>query len=153
MLSLMINNVFSAMIKIYTDGACDFNTRNANNIGGWSYVVVDADDNQLIFNHGHMRNTTNNRMELLAAIKALTEYKSEDNIVVYSDSTYLVNTMMLGWKRNKNHDLWTQLDELKTPNVEFIHVKGHNGDKYNEMCDKLATRKPLDKNTLEIDLK
>ena len=149
----MTNKEFSAMTKIYTDGACDFNTRNANNIGGWSYVVVDSNDNQLIFNHGHMKTTTNNRMELMAAIKALTEYKSDDDIVIYSDSTYLVNTMMCGWKRNKNHDLWAQLDELKTDKIKFVHVKGHNGDKYNEMCDKLATRKPVDKNLIEIDLK
>lgn len=130
-------------MTIYTDGACNFNTRNSNNIGGWSYVIVD-DKNQMIKEEtGRYIKTTNNRMELMAAIKALENITTrDDNILLLSDSAYLVNTMMKGWKRNTNHDLWSRLDCLsRERTVTFKHVKGHDGNTWNERCDKLATQK------------
>ncbi len=126
------------MIEIYTDGACNFNTRGARNLGGWSYVVV-KDGSVFSEGHGKFRNTTNNRMELMAAIKALTYISKQttDSMILYSDSQYLVKTMMEGWKRKKNNDLWDQLD--KFPNVLYVHVKGHADNEFNERCDRLAT--------------
>ncbi len=83
--------------------------------------------------------TTNNRMELTAAIKGLESVTSGAPVVLYSDSEYLVNTMTKNWKRRANQDLWRQLDSLvsKRP-VTWLWVRGHNGDRWNEEADRLA---------------
>ncbi len=79
--------------------------------------------------------TTNNRMEI-AAVTAAVEAGAT---VIYTDSMYVVGTLTLGWKRRKNHDMWVALDEkLKNLQVEIIHIKGHNGDLFNERADQLA---------------
>ena len=97
--------------------------------------------------------TTNNRMELMAAISGLEALKEPCAVTLYSDSKYLVDAFLLGWvfswKKNgwkrgkdelKNPDLWARLYELcEIHKVEFVWVKGHNGHDYNERCDKLAT--------------
>lgn len=143
-------------MKIYTDGAC---TKAGS--GGWAFVCVR--DGDVVFTHsGGMRKTTNNQMELIAFIEAvkhaLRHYKSEKVIVVLSDSQYVVrgaNTWLSGWKSNRwrtskrkpvaNEGLWRQIDALLSSWRDKGHVplsikwvRGHNGDYFNEVADKLA---------------
>ena len=106
--------------KIYTDGACSGNPGP----GGWGAVIFDNDNNQTNIS-GKEKNTTNNRMEILAAIMALKKIKSNSQITIYTDSTYVKNGItewMFKWKKNdwktaskkpvKNKDLWIKLDKL-----------------------------------------
>lgn len=126
---------------IYTDGA--FSIKRSS--GGWSLVEV-KNNNILYYTSNKVDNTTNNRMELIAVIRALYHCLKQhiDNCVILSDSMYVIGCGALGWKRNKNLDLWNIFDKLllkiknKKYNIQFIHVKGHNGEKYNEIVDKLA---------------
>ena len=106
--------------KIYTDGACSGNPGP----GGWGAVILDQDDKQKNIS-GSEKNTTNNRMELLAAIMSLKKIKTNSEVVIFTDSTYVKNGItewMKNWKKNgwknsskkpvKNKDLWHQLDRL-----------------------------------------
>lgn len=134
-------------MKIYTDGACVGNPGP----GGWGVVIVKADG--LEEYSGHEPNTTNNRMELTAAIKGLELVSPGTKVEICSDSAYLVNCFRCGWLEswkkygwrtaNKkpvlNKDLWLRLDELaSTRKVSWTKVKGHDGDEYNEQADFLA---------------
>jgi len=135
--------------KIYTDGACSGNPGP----GGWGAVILDQENNQKNIS-GNEKNTTNNRMELLAAIMALKKIKSNSDIVIYTDSIYVKNGItewMVKWKKNgwktankkqvKNKDLWIKLDELrKKNNVVWKWVRGHSTNKYNNLADELATQ-------------
>jgi len=129
--------------KIYTDGACSGNPGP----GGWGAVIFDNENNQKNFS-GNEKNTTNNRMELLATIMALKKIKSNSDVVIYTDSTYVKNGItewIAKWKKNgwknsnkkpvKNKDLWLILDELCEK-----WVKGHSTNKFNNLADKLATQ-------------
>ena len=120
----------------YSDGAC----KTSNISGGWAFVVV-KDEEKVHSAFGPVENTTNNRMEIMASVKAL-EYcvkNSIDSVTLITDSMYVIGTMSEGWKRNKNEDLWPILDELSEKiNVTWKHVKGHAGQKWNELCDILA---------------
>ena len=134
--------------KIYTDGACSGNPGP----GGWGAVIFDNDNNQTKIS-GKEKNTTNNRMEILAAIMALKKIKSNSQITIYTDSTYVKNGItewMFNWKKNdwktaskkpvKNKDLWIKLDKLCQKNkVSWKWVKGHATNKYNNLADQLAT--------------
>ena len=134
--------------KIYTDGACSGNPGP----GGWGAVIFDNDNNQTNIS-GKEKNTTNNRMEILAAIMALKKIKSNSQITIYTDSTYVKNGItewMFNWKKNdwktaskkpvKNKDLWIKLDKLCQKNkVSWKWVKGHSANKYNNLADQLAT--------------
>ena len=134
--------------KIYTDGACSGNPGP----GGWGAVIFDSDNNQTNIS-GKEKNTTNNRMEILAAIMALKKIKSNSQITIYTDSTYVKNGItewMFNWKKNdwktaskkpvKNKDLWIKLDKLCEKNkVSWKWVKGHATNKYNNLADQLAT--------------
>ena len=135
-------------MKIYTDGSCLGNP----GAGGWAAVIVDENDNrEELF--GGEEHTTNNRMELTAAIKALEKISEEESVELFTDSNYLKNAFTNGWlvkwKRNGwqtatggnvlNQDLWLRLDELiSTREVKFNWVKGHAGNFFNERCDTLA---------------
>lgn len=136
------------MIKIYTDGSCLGNP----GAGGWAAVIVD-DFNQREEIFGGEEHTTNNRMELTAAIKALEKIPAGSSVELFTDSSYLKNAFTNGWlanwKRNGwktankkpvlNQDLWLALDELiSARDVKFNWVKGHAGDFFNERCDTLA---------------
>ena len=135
--------------KIYTDGACSGNPGP----GGWGAVIFDEENNQTNIS-GNEKNTTNNRMELLAAIMALKKIKSNSDIVIYTDSVYVKNGItewMIKWEKNgwknankkpvKNKDLWVKLDGLcKKSNVSWKWVKGHSTNKYNNLADELAAR-------------
>ena len=121
-------------IHIYTDGACKGNPGP----GGWAAIVRrSGEDTELA---GHEDGTTNNRMEVLAAIMGLEAAPERSNITLYSDSQYLVNTMTKGWKRKANLDLWNRLDALVARrDVAWEWVRGHVGHPENERADKLAT--------------
>lgn len=124
------------MVEIYTDGAYS----SLRNQGGWAFVVL-KDGVKVSSGFDAVLNTTNNRMEILSAIEAIKHMKEQNisEFTIYSDSMYLVGTMTLNWKRKKNVDLWIIMDELISGlNITWLHVKGHEGDKYNEMCDMLA---------------
>lgn len=126
----------------YTDGAYS-SSRDQGGIG-----VVILKYNKPILKYSKMyKNTTNNRMELGAIIVALKAIKKPiDSVIIYTDSMYCIGCASLGWKRKKNQPLWKIFDEEfkrvseLCPKIEFRHVKGHEGNYYNEMCDKLAVK-------------
>ena len=118
---------------IFTDGACQGNPGR----GGWAAVTIRDGQRHII--SGNDRHTTNNRMELTAAIKGLEGAPRDQEVVIYTDSQYLVNTMTRGWKRNANLDLWEKLDQLcKDRKVTWKWVRGHQGTPGNEIADKVA---------------
>lgn len=134
-------------ITIYTDGACSGNP----GCGGWAAVIFYGDNKKEI--SGAKEDTTNNQMELTAAIEGLKALTRPCKVKLYSDSAYLVNAYVNGWvdawKKNgwqnsskqpvKNIKLWEELEELrKIHDVSFIKVKGHADNEYNNRCDELA---------------
>lgn len=136
---------------IYTDGAC----RDNPGPGGWGAYLVYGDHEKKI--SGAEVHTTSNRMELMAAIKALSIIKGEPAARIVTDSVYLKNGITVWierWRQNgwrtanrtavKNQDLWQSLDRLiKQLNVEWVWVRGHTGQPGNETADRLA-RKAID---------
>ena len=123
------------MIEVYTDGAYS-SSRNQGGLG-----IVFIKDNKVIAKFSKTyKNTTNNRMELIAVIIALQSIKDENEITIYSDSMYVIGTATQGWKRKKNLDLWEKydavIDSFKT--VTFKHVKGHSTNMFNNLCDEMA---------------
>ena len=122
-------------IVIHTDGACKGNPGQ----GGWG-AVIEQNGDQIRLSGGEPQ-TTNNRMEMTAVIKGLEAVDRSAKVLISSDSTYVVNTMTKGWKRKANHDLWEQLDALvKIRDVSWRWVRGHSGDRGNELADALATK-------------
>ncbi len=133
-------------VDIYTDGACSGNPGP----GGWAAILKKGETEKEI--SGAEAMTTNNRMELTAAIKALEELKRPCAVTLYSDSRYLVDSVTKGWvfswqKKNwikqgksvPNTDLWLRLlGLLETHEVRFVWVKGHASNPYNNRCDELA---------------
>ncbi len=135
-------------VQIYTDGACSGNPGP----GGWGVVLLYGEHSKEL--SGFEPETTNNRMELQAAIEGLSVLKEACQVQLYSDSSYLVNAFEKGWLDNwqrknwqtankqpvLNQDLWqTLLQYTKKHAVEFIKVKGHSDNPYNNRCDELAT--------------
>jgi len=121
------------MIHIYTDGACAGNPGP----GGWAAVIMDGSKKREI--KGREENTTNNRMEILAAIKGLEQTPPGSQVTIHSDSQYLVRTMTENWKRSANLNLWHELDELVAErNVDWVWIKGHNRHFENERANRLA---------------
>jgi ribonuclease HI len=119
---------------VYADGSCLGNPGP----GGWGVVVRDPDGTVTELN-GHQDATTNNRMELLAAIEGLRATERGADVVLRSDSQYVVKSMTLNWKRNANQDLWALLDaETKSRRVRFEWVRGHGVDPINNRADELA---------------
>jgi ribonuclease HI len=133
-------------VTIYTDGACSGNPGP----GGWGAILTLGDHTKELM--GGEAHTTNNRMELMAAISALEALKRPCVVDLHTDSEYLrngISTWIHGWKRNgwrtadkkpvKNVDLWKRLDEaLKPHKVQWHWVKGHAGHAMNERADELA---------------
>ncbi len=118
---------------IHTDGSCLGNPGP----GGWAAIVEHNGRSERL--SGGERATTNNRMEITAAIKGIESTPAGATVVIHSDSEYVVKTMTKGWKRNANRDLWEQLDRLIAQrNVDFTWVRGHNGNPQNEQADRLA---------------
>ncbi|AKP72794.1 Ribonuclease HI [Piscirickettsia salmonis] len=135
------------MIEIYTDGGC----RGNPGPGGWGVVIIDAKGGTTELN-GYEAQTTNNRMELTAAIKALETLTLGAQARLTTDSNYVkqgISQWVQQWKKNGwktaqkkqvlNQDLWQQLDALnQSLNIEWQWVKGHSGHAHNERCDELA---------------
>ena len=122
-------------IVIHTDGACKGNPGP----GGWGTVIEQNGNQQKL--SGSEPQTSNNRMEMTAVIKGLEAVDPLVKVLISSDSTYVINTMTKGWKRKANHDLWDQLDRLvKNRDISWLWVRGHNGDRGNELADALATK-------------
>ncbi len=135
-------------VQLYTDGAC----RGNPGVGGWGAILVYGKHEKVM--SGGEAETTNNRMELTAAIEGLAALRERCAVTLYSDSKYLVDAYLLGWVENwrsrgwrkgdgalKNPELWQRLYELtEYHEVSFVWVKGHNGHDYNERCDALATQ-------------
>ena len=134
---------------VYTDGSCLGNP----GAGGWAAVVIDCETGEVTERSGGEHHTTNNRMELTAAIVALNCIGVGNSIELFTDSQYLQNAFTKGWLVNwkrrgwmtsgktpvLNQDLWVALDELMTAReVKFNWVRGHGGDHFNERCDQLA---------------
>ena len=135
-------------VTIYTDGACSGNPGP----GGWGAILKYGDAEKEI--SGGEESTTNNRMELLAAISALEMLRRPCSVALYSDSRYLVDSVekgwLLSWEKNgfvrkskevPNTDLWQRLlVQLRTHTVRFVWVKGHAENPYNNRCDEMAVR-------------
>ena len=136
-------------LKIYTDGACSGNPGK----GGWAAIILDDDTIQSSIS-GSVKNTTNNRMELMAPIMALKKIKKRSEITIITDSRYVKDGItewiqkwrINGWKNSnkkivKNKEIWMQLDQAsKSLNVTWTWVKGHDGDPGNEKADFLANK-------------
>ncbi|MBC7190949.1 ribonuclease HI [Marinobacter sp.] len=136
----------SGEVVIYTDGACKGNPGP----GGWGVVLRYGDVQKTL--HGGERDTTNNRMELQAAIEGLKALRRACNVELYTDSQYVrkgITEWLDGWKRNgwktaarkpvKNADLWLELDEqVARHSINWHWVKGHAGTPGNELADELA---------------
>jgi len=133
-------------VTIYTDGACSGNPGP----GGWGALLIyDGNEKEI---SGGTSNTTNNQMEMTAAIEAFEALKQPCDVTIYTDSQYLKNgitSWIHGWRKNgwktakgkavKNQDLWKRLDSvLKIHDVQWAWVKGHAGHEYNERVDQLA---------------
>ncbi|WP_288685074.1 ribonuclease HI [uncultured Brachyspira sp.] len=135
-------------IIIYTDGGC----RGNPGIGAWGAILLSEKHNLRLEIGESEEHTTNNKMEMQAAIKALERLKHSHNIKLYSDSAYLVNGMnswIYSWKKNnwiksdrkpvENKDYWLKLIELsKKHSIEFIKVKGHSSNKENNRADEIV---------------
>ncbi len=135
-------------VTIYTDGACSGNP----GAGGWGAILFYQEKMKEI--SGYSTSTTNNQMELTAAIEALSKLKEPCKVNLYSDSAYLINAFNEDWitkwqmngfrnankKQVQNVDLWQQLIDLNNLHtITWIKVKGHSDNKYNNRCDELAT--------------
>ena len=147
----------SGITTVYTDGACSGNPGP----GGWAWVVPDGE-----FAAGSDLATTNQRMELKAALEAVKAFQGE--IIIFSDSTYVVNCFRdrwwEGWLRRgwinsakkpvKNRDLWEPLIEIyrERDNISFSWVKGHSGDRWNDEADRLAVQAGAEQISIKGDL-
>ena len=135
-------------VTIYTDGACSGNPGK----GGWGAILINAKETKYM--SGSKQLTTNNQMELTATIEALKAILKPSNIALYTDSQYVKNgitSWIFNWKKNgwktankkpvANKDLWIELEKyVDFHSVNWFWVKGHSGDHYNEIADKLAVK-------------
>jgi len=139
-------------VIIYTDGAAKGNPGK----GGYGAVLISGNHEKRL-SQGYIL-TTNNRMELLAVIIGLEALNQKCNVIIYSDSKYVVDSVekewVFGWEKKefkgkKNTDLWKRfLSIYRNHNVKFKWVKGHAGNKYNEICDQLAVEAAESSNLL-----
>tara|TARA_B110000438_G_scaffold301994_1_gene358371 strand:- start:952 stop:1383 length:432 start_codon:yes stop_codon:yes gene_type:complete len=141
-------------IDIFTDGACSGNP----GIGGWGAIIIIPNEKPIYLNGGSEQ-TTNNQMELTAAIKALEFFKDSRNINIFTDSKYVKNgieSWIINWKKNgwktsakkpvKNRKLWESLDnQISRHHIQWCWIKGHAGNINNEIADNLARKYIEDK--------
>ena len=136
------------MIKIYTDGSCIGNPGS----GGWAAIILNGDKQDII--SGRKKNTTNNQMELMAAIEALKKIPIGEEVQIYTDSKYVkmgITEWIEKWLQNnwktsskkkvKNLELWKELSSIsKKHKIKWLWIKGHAGDPINEEVDVLAKK-------------
>lgn len=123
------------MLELWTDGGCQPNP----GLGGWGYVLFDGDV-EVCRGSGFLGHSTNQRAEITAAIEGLAAIITPAELTLYTDSMYLVQTMLGRWQRRANLDLWDRLDRARRPHrVHPRHVKGHSGLERNDIADQLAT--------------
>ena len=136
------------MIKIYTDGSCIGNPGP----GGWAAIILNGDRQNII--SGKKKNTTNNQMELMAAIEALKKIPKDQEVQMYTDSKYVkmgITEWIKKWSQNdwktsskqkvKNIELWKELNDIsKKHKIEWHWVKAHAGNPNNEEVDELAKK-------------
>lgn len=124
----------SELSDIYTYGACKANRGQ----GGWAAVFFLDGERRIV--SGNDRSTTSNRMELTAAIRGLLATKEYQNVTIHSDSQYLINTMIRGWERNTNLDLWAQIDQIRqTRNIAWKWVSSNQISPGNEIANRVAS--------------
>lgn len=147
-----------SIVTLYTDGAC----RGNPGPGGWGVLLLFNDTKKELY--GYEANTTNNRMELMAAIQGLKALTRSCQVELYTDSSYVLKGMtewLVGWKKRgwktaakksvKNADLWQLLDrQCATHQVNWHWVKGHSGNSGNEKADALANRAIDEKKSYKI---
>ena len=133
--------------KIYTDGACSGNPGP----GGWAAIIIVDNEMKYKFS-GSEKNTTNNRMELMAPIKAIQKFKKKSEILIFTDSTYVkdgITIWIKNWEKNgwktaskkpvKNKELWKKLKNLSSKHtIKWTWIKSHAQDRYNNLVDELA---------------
>ena len=138
------------IVLVYTDGSCIHAIGSIKGYGGWAAVIVFK--GEVLEISGSDKDTTNNRMEMTAALMALKTIPRNSHVFIFTDSEYLKNGIQYwinGWRKNgwkttagkevANRDLWEQLEEENSQHVVTWHwIKGHEGDKHNERCDELA---------------
>ena len=138
----------SSPVTIYTDGACRGNPGS----GGWGVLIIENNNEITLF--GGKKNTTNNQMEMTAAIEGLSYFEERTDIEIYTDSNYLkdgIESWIHSWKKNgwktaskkpvKNKELWMKVDKLNQfHNVSWSWVKGHSGNRENDIADMLANK-------------
>jgi ribonuclease HI len=136
------------LINVYTDGSCLGNPGN----GGWAFLIEEEKD--IRYRAGFEKNTTNNQMELIAAIKALEFLNKYNDITINTDSNYVkegITNWIFNWKKNnwktstkqvvKNRELWERLDNLcEKKNISWCWVKAHNTSDFNNQVDELARK-------------
>ena len=127
-------------MKIYTDGSC---LKNPNGPSGWAFCLLDS--NNEWYGSGGEKSSTNNRMEMTAVIEALdfisnnSNFNINETYEIYSDSKLVLNCAQNIWKRKCNLDLWIKFDKVsKNINIQWTWIKAHNGNKYNEIVDKIS---------------
>ena len=126
-----------SITNIYTDGSCLGNP----GAGGWAYCIIN--ENGEICISGSEHDTTNNRMEMMAVIEALKSVNTID-CIIHTDSQLVMKCAKNVWKRKKNLDLWSQYNTVsRGKNIDWIWIKAHNGDKYNEMVDNEARKQAM----------
>jgi len=129
-------------IEIYTDGSCKGNPGP----GGWAAIFLQKkSEKPFEILKGRAFQTTNNRMEMTAVIEALRYINHQQlhdaEIILYSDSNLVIQTLLQGWKRKANKDLWEELDELNEGlDIDYQWVKGHAKNHWNNECDKIAQK-------------
>ncbi|MEM9052695.1 MAG: ribonuclease HI [Bacteroidota bacterium] len=138
-------------VVIYTDGS----SRGNPGPGGYGAILMSEKGHKKSLSEG-FRKTTNNRMELLSVIRALESLKKPCDVLIFSDSKYVVDSVekgwVFGWAKNgfakkKNPDLWKRyLNVAQNHQVKFEWVKGHDGNEYNEKCDQLAVKAATQEN-------
>lgn len=140
-------NIEKNKVIVYTDGSCEPNPGP----GGWAAIILEDGEEMIL--KGFSKDSTNNRMELVAALEALKYIPSEKDVLLYTDSQYLKNgveSWMKDWKARdwkrkggklKNVDLWKQIsDEIDKRRITWRWVKGHNNNPFNERADRLARK-------------
>ena len=126
-------------MNAYTDGSCLKNPGE----GGWATVILNNNEVEYVV-YGGEDFTSNNRMELKAVIETLKLHNTIDLIKIHTDSMYVIKCANGEFKRKKNIDLWEEYDKVSyNKNIKYIWVKGHNGNKFNEIVDDLAKSKAM----------